>query len=66
MWICICNTVCTQYSKIQLFFSSYDIFETNWRLYIHTFRLLDSFTSLHSFLDENEMYMETLHIYRMS
>ena len=48
------------------YFSSYGIFETHWRVSVHVFHLLDSFISLHSFLDDNEMFMETLHICRMS
>ena len=44
-------------------FRSYGIFETHWHVSVHAFGLHDSVTSL---LDGNEMYMETLHIYRMS
>ena len=67
MWICIRKTVITQDNTTKLFFPlSCGIFETHWRVSVHAFCFLAIFSSLHSFLDDTEMYMGTLHIYRMS
>ena len=46
------------------YFFSCGIFETHWRVSVHAFCFLDTFTSLHSLLDDTEMYIETLHIYQ--